>query len=267
MTCREGISLSTFLVSKIFGNVGRAPDISPIIDCPVSADTIRKNAEAVVRNAELARSSLHKFADLWCKAATSSKVSFNADNHEMGPTKSLERIIAKAIARYNGDVFQVSDPARNRVPIDSPAQLKALKSALSSKEFLESLAGKGIKIVEVEDKFENPTATHWRGLVVKTEINLGKGRTQLAETVVMPRGWVQDYETTHIYLEQIRTLKDLAKAQGRKLTPHEQSIVEKHTLEAQKIHDGLAHADGYENLEIARPNQQKTQPASGIKLH
>lgn len=266
---QRGISLSTFRVRDIFGwNVGRAPDISPIIDCPVTADAIQRNAEIVVRNAELARSSLHKFADLWCKAATSGKVSFDADNHEMGPTKSLDRIIAKAIARYNGDVFQVSDPARNRIPIDGPAQLRALKGALSSKDFIESLADKGIRIIAVEDRFENPTATHWRGLVVKSEIDLGKGRIQKAETVVMPRGWVQDYETTHEYLEQIRALQDLAKAQDRKLTPHEKSIVEKHTLEAQKIHDGLAHADGYAHLEIARPAAPKTQfvPAAAI-LH
>lgn len=240
--------------------VSRAPDISPVIDCPVTADTIRKNAEAVVRNAELARSSLHKFADMWCKAATSGKISFDADNHEMGPTKSLDRIIAKAIARYNGDVYQVSDPARNRIPIDGPAQLKALKIAVTSKDFIESLADKGITITSVEDKFENPTATRWRGLVVKSEINLGKGRTQKAETVVLPRGWAEEYEKTHVYLEQIREIKDLAKAQGRELSDHEKSIVEKHTVEAQKIHDYLAHTDGYAHLEISKPQV----PTSGV---
>lgn len=233
---------------------------SVAVDCPKTAAVLRKNAEKVARNAEQARTPLHKFSKLWCDEATTAKISFDADNIVMGPQKGVERIQQKAVARYGGDVFQVSDAVRNRILIDDPSQLKALKSAISNKSFVEGLDEKnGIKILSVEDRFENPTATHWRGFVVKTEIDLGKGRTQLAETVVMPRGWVEDYEKTHVYLEHSRELTDLAQAQDRDPTPHEKDIINKNRAEARAIHDYLAHTDGYAHLEIAKPQA----PASG----
>ena len=227
----------------------------PLVECAVSFETLCKNADMAVRNSEQARSTLHKFADLWCK---NSKAKLDPDNAVvMGPTKSKDRFIEKAVARYNGDVFQVSDGCRNRILIDDPSQVKMMKAVINSPQFVENCESKGIKITSVEDLFEKPTATGYRALVVKTEIDLGKGRSQLAETVIMPRGWTEEYETTHVYLEQIRTLKDLAKAQNRENTPHESSIISKHTQEAKEIHSYLAMIDGYDELELNKPGKTR----------
>lgn len=236
-------------ITRLFRGATRLiHDSAPqVIECPVTYENLQKNAEIVVKNSEQARSTLHKFADLWCK---NSKAKLDPDNAVvMGPTKTKDRIIEKAVARYDGDVFQVSDGCRNRILIDDPAQVKMMKAAVHSPQFISNCASKGIKITSVEDLFEKPTATGYRALVVKTEIDLGKGRSQLAETVVMPRGWVEDYETTHAYLEQIRLLKDLAKAQNRENSTHEKSIISEHTREALEIHTYNAIMDGYDTLE------------------
>jgi hypothetical protein len=226
----------------------------PVVECPLTLEALQKNAEVVVKNSKLAQTTLHKFGDLWCKA---SKAKLDpANSVVMGPPKTRDRIVEKAVARYEGDVFQVSDGCRNRILIDDPSQVKQLKDVITRPSFLENCLAKGITVTSVEDFFEYPTVTRYRALVVKTEINLGKGRTQKAETVVMPRGWVEEYEKTHKYLEDSRSLLDLAKAQQREPTAHEVSVIDKHNREAIEIHEYLAETDGYAALELFRPEKK-----------
>ncbi|PZO82917.1 MAG: hypothetical protein DI626_09550 [Micavibrio aeruginosavorus] len=193
----------------------------------------------------MARSPHQKFTDAICKEAD-----LVPDNCAvLGPAKEKKRLIEKAVARYDGDVFQVSDATRSRILIDNPKSLKTIKDTIMSVDFRRQYLERGINVLSVEDFFEKPTQTKWRGLVIKTEIDIGKGRTQKAETVVIPRGWVDDYETTHTYLENIRALKDRAQAQNRKLSRDETQVVEKYTEMSKGIHDKLAADDGYIHLE------------------
>lgn len=236
---------------------------SPAIDCPISLEDITKNARQAVKNGEQARSALQKAND-----AIVSKMNMDAASSVvMGPIKKEERIIQKAIARYDGDVTQVSDVVRSRVRIDSPAQVKHIKDLLGSQEFRKSLREKGVEILSVEDSFAAPKDTGWRGIVLKTEIDLGKGRSQKAETIFIPRGWFEDYETTHTYLENIRALKDMAKAQGRDLTSKEAKQVENYKAMARETHAELAARDGYDALVTRKPDTPAIGPTPEAVFH
>lgn len=215
------------------------------VQCPVAYETLQKNADTVLRNAEMARSPHQKFTDALCKQSDLSPENCAI----MGPPKERKRLIEKAVARYDGDVFQVSDATRSRILIDSPKEVKIIKDAVLSPDFMKQFSERGINILSIENFFETPTETKWRALVIKTEIDIGKGRTQKAETVIMPRGWVDEYETTHTYLANIRSLKDRAKAQDRDLSRDEKIVVDKYTEMAKNIHIKLAAQDGYLGLE------------------
>lgn len=211
------------------------------VRCTVPYETMDKNAETVLRNSQQARSTHLKFSDALCK-----ETALKAENTViMGPPKEKSRLIEKAVARYEGDIFQVSDATRSRILIDSPKEIKLLKDVLNSPDFKKQCVERNVTILSVEDLFEKPTETGWRAVVVKTEIDIGKGRTQKAETVIMPRGWIDEYDTTHTYLTNIRSLKDRAKAQNRDLSHDEKQVVVKYTDMAQKIHTEIAMRDGY----------------------
>ncbi len=232
------------------------------VDCPKSFEAIDRDAQQAIKKAEQARSSLQKFNDM-----LSSKIGMNpVSSVIIGPVKAKERIIQKAIARYDGNVSEVSDVSRSRIRIDNPSQVKSTKDALSSLDFRKDLERKGIRILQIEDCFENPKETGWRGIVIKTEIDLGKGRTQKAETIITPTGWFPSYETTHTYLENIRKLKDLAKAQYRELSHSETMQIEQYKGMAKEIHDGLAKRDGYDILESKHKHQQPSAEARNLAL-
>lgn len=229
---------------KIFAKSCRG--LSPVIECPFSLSQIQQNARQAIKNAEQARTSVQKFDD-----ALATRLSYDpAMTVVMGPVKEEERIIQKAISRYDGDVSQVSDVSRSRIRLQSPSDVKKAKDILASENFRNYLHDKGIKILGVEDFYETPKQTGWRGLVVKIEVALGKGRTQKSETVLLPNGWFPDYETTHRYFENGRALKDLAKAQNnRELSDDEKTQIARYDQMSKEIHDRLAHRDGYAALE------------------
>lgn len=228
------------------------------IECPVPLRTIERNADRAIKNAELARSSLQKFND-----ALAHNMRMDAGSSVIiGPIKGKDRIVQKAIARYDGDVGQVSDVCRSRIRLDGPHHVKLAKDILSSQEFRASLAEKGVRILFVEDRFERPTKTHWMGLVIKAEVDLGKGRVQKTETVMIPKGWYEGYERSHVYLENIRALEDLASAQNRGLTEEEAKQAKNYVTMATEIHRELAVRDGYDSL-ISRPSNSHLSLVGG----
>jgi hypothetical protein len=79
-------------------------------------------------------------------------------------------------------------------------------------------------------------------------VDLGKGRVQKTETVMMPNGWYAGYERSHVYLENIRAMEDLARAQDRGLTPEEARQAKNYIDMATDIHKELAVRDGYDVL-------------------
>ncbi len=235
--------MSSVNVRELFSESCRGTP--PPIECAVPLEAMVREAQKAIKYAGQARSSLQKFND-----ALATKLDMEpATSVVIGPIKQEHRILQKAIARYDGDVSQVSDVSRSRIRLEAPSQVKEAKDVLASADFRHSLLEKGITILAVEDSFEKPKKTGWRGLVIKIEIDLGKGRSQKAETVMIPKGWFPDYERTHTYFENSRAIKDMARAQGRELSDAEKAQIFNYEEMSREIHDRLAHTDGYAQLE------------------
>lgn len=217
-----------------------------------SEEQLSKKADQATKNAGLARSALQKFSYALCNETTVTP----EDSVIMGQTKSPARIIEKAVARYNGDVSKVPDVARDMILVDSMDQVHALLNTINRNYFRSTWGDKGVGITSIEDKFAKPhPVTGWRGLVVQLEIDLGKGRTQTAELQVIPRGMHDIYQRTHVYLEQIRELKDNAKALHINLSDHEKNVVSTHQTEARRMHFEGARDTGFLSHDEMRQGQ------------
>jgi hypothetical protein len=218
----------------------------------LSDELLSKKADQATKNAGLARSPLQKFSYALCNESSITP----EDSVVMGDTKSLERIIEKAIARYNGDVSKVPDVARDMVLVDSMDQVHAILNTTSRNYFRNTWMDKGVTINSIEDKFSKPhPVTGWRGIVVQLEIDLGKGRTQTAELQVIPRAMRDLYNQTHMYLEHIRQMQDRAQAFNINLSDHDKSTIEGHKIEARRIHYEGARDTGFLSQEEIRQNQ------------
>jgi hypothetical protein len=217
----------------------------------LSDELLSRKADQATKNAGLARSPLQKFSYALCNESSITP----EDSVVMGNTKSVERIIEKAIARYDGDVSKVPDVARDMVLVDSMDQVHAILNTTSRNYFRNTWMDKGVTINSIEDKFTKPhPVTGWRGIVVQLEIDLGKGRSQTAELQVIPRGMQDLYDKTHMYLEQIRQLKDNALARHINLSDYDQNLVLKHQEEARRIHYEGARDTGFLSPEEIRQN-------------
>lgn len=229
-------------------SVGRGRDF-------LSADQLSKKADQATKNAGLARSPLQKFSYALCNesdvAPDSSVI--------MGETKSVSRIIEKAVARYNGDVSKVDDVCRDMILIDDQEQLRDLRSIISNTSFRDTWEDKGVRVEKIDDMFTHPHAdTGWRGMVLKVEVDLGKGRMQSAEIQIIPRAMHDIYQKTHVYLEQIRELKDNAKALNVNLSEHEKTVIAEHQAEARRMH-----YEGARDTGFLSPDELR-QPSSEI---
>lgn len=233
-------------IAHIFGVSSKDVDL---FECSVPFDTLKKNGERAIKNGELSRSPLQKFSYALCNEAGLCP----EDSVIMGPIKDLKRILQKAVARYDGDVSQVSDVVRDMVALDHIEEVKAIKDIASNAKFREAQESKGVKILAVEDYFEHPTeTTGWRGLVIKLEVDLGKGRTQKAELQAVPRDMIPDYEATHAYLERARDIIDLRRAQGLDVTAHERLSINEDRNTAKKMHLSGAMRTGFIRLETPK---------------
>ncbi len=217
-------------IKRVFGS--STHDSGRIIVANKTLGDLEHDADIVLRNARMGRATLQKFS-----LALAKEVGRDPDTDFIqGPDKDRDRLIQKAVARYNGDVRQVSDPVRDMVTLATPQEVAYAKATLGGKGFRADQEEKGVKILAVEDFMEKGKASGWRGLVVKLEVDVGKGRKTRAELQMIPKDMLSAYAKTHPIQEESRHWEDMARAEGRALTRHESSTVEKHRFEARRIH-------------------------------
>lgn len=233
-------------IAHIFGVSSKDVDL---FNCPVPFEALMKSGERAIKNAEQSRSPLQKFSYALCNEAGLCP----EDSVKIGPTKDLKRILQKAVARYDGDVSKVSDVCRDMIAVDRIEEVKALKDVINSPTFRAAQNDKGVTIISVEDFFSRPTeTTGWRGIVLKLEVDLNKGRTQKAELQIVPRDMIPVYEATHLYLEGVRDKKDFRRAQGTALSQHELEQIEEDRVKAKQMHFEGAMRTGFIQLEGPR---------------
>lgn len=212
----------------------------------------RAVAEAIGRG-EQVRSKAHKYAQAVCdELSLDSKMAVT-----IGPIKAPDRIIEKAEARYKGDISKVGDVARLQILVDSPEQAKdAIRLFFPgrSSPFHKTMEDKGIKLVKAEDNFTHPKETGWIGLNIKLEADLGKGRKQQFEVQIIPSQLVDVYDTTHGYLQNIRSLKDGAKRQNRILSLNENRQIDQYKAMSLALHKEPLQEFGYAALAEKPPH-------------
>ena len=225
-------------------------------------DQLKKKADQAIKNAGLARSPLQKFSYAICNESDITP----EDSVVMGDVKSLDRIIEKAVARYDGDVSKVDDVCRDMILIDDQYQLRELRAIISSSSFRDTWEDKGVRVEKIDDMFSHPHEdTGWRGLVLKLEVDLGKGRTQSAEVQVIPRAMQDIYQSTHIDLEYIRKKKDNAKALGTRLSEEDQASIQERQANARRKHYEAARDTGFLSPDELR--QYTPEPYRAVEFH
>lgn len=211
---------------------------------------VQQTADPVtlIKHAEQTRTQILKYA-----RALAGALDLEFDQAvKMGPIKTLERIWQKAIGKYDGRVEKICDIARERLYINSPADIIDLRSLFGPGKaggFHETWSSRGVHVLEFEDYFAKPSSTGFRGINIKLGVDMGKGRFHICELQVLHGEMKDTLDTTHMYFEQIREYKDNAEAQKRELSPVEMDVINRLEAEATRLHNEEAERLGLNMLE------------------
>jgi hypothetical protein len=209
----------------------------------------------LMRHAEMARSKLRKFS-----VALAEEIGLNEDSVVPGPIKELGRIFDKASGRYDGDVRRICDICRQRILFDNPADVVAFRRLLSQgvhSKFYQEAMDHGVRIAEVEDCFAKPKKHGYIGINIQLEIDLGKGRTHVAELQLMHRDMVEADKTSHYLYDQIRLIDE--QESFRTLTEDEKNARESYLKSNKALYEAESARLGLDVLRL----QKEWQPSYG----
>lgn len=169
---------------------------------------------------------------------------------EVGDFKELTRAFAKAIRDYNGDMRRVTDYVRAKIIINSP---QAVLAILNGNEFQEALDTLGIKIVSLNNLFEEPKDnTGYRCLNYKLAVPVGEDpitketRYHIVELQVAAEQLESIYHTTHPYKSSAEAI--MTHAFNRTLTRQEATL-QHLSFKACRFYNGVTMRDsGYDVL-------------------
>lgn len=144
----------------------------------------------------------------------------------IGPLKGEKRSKEKVSADYGGDWSRLTDVVRASIAVDKVEDLHDVVGRLRKS---------GMKVVaQPKDRFQEPTEAGYRDLMFRVEYPNGHiGELQLHLKPILlakSRG--------HKFYEEVRTIEDKAKKEGRKtLTEEEEAIVQKANIAMKKLYD------------------------------
>ena len=169
---------------------------------------------------------------------------------EVGDYKELTRAFAKAVRDYNGDMRRVTDYVRAKIVINSP---QAVLNILNGNEFQEALDMLGIKIVSLNNLFEEPKDnTGYRCLNYKLAIPVDHDPTtkemryHIVELQVVAEQLEAIYNTTHPYKSSAEAI--MTHAANRVLTRQEATL-QHLNFKACRYYNGVAMRDaGFDEL-------------------
>lgn len=174
------------------------------------------------------------------------KKMFATASFEMGDLKTEKRAIEKIEGDYKGDHTQITDIARGRFIVRSPAQVKAL-----SDYFAENATSLGIE--KSKNRFEVPSDTHFRD--VNMAVRMPNGH--VVELRIEHEEMVRAAKQTHKPYEEIQKIERLAEREQRDLTPREaikraelmDTIRDMHDIPARRFElDGLLSDQGVSKM-------------------
>lgn len=132
---------------------------------------------------------------------------FTSAYFEMGDLKSEDRALDKIKGDYSGDHTQITDMARGRFIVQTPAQIKAL-----SEYFTENAESLGIE--KRKNRFEVPSDTHFRDVNMSLRMKNG----HVVELRIEQENMVRAAKHTHKPYAEVQMLERRAEIEKRDLT-------------------------------------------------
>lgn len=177
-------------------------------------------------------------------------------NVEIGPMKTLARMFEKAIGKCDGQLDEINDVGRLRIPVDGPEDILTLRRMFGTEhrygKFTPLHPNNSVTVTGIQDYYWEPSKTGRIAYHVDLDVAISGSKSVGIEIQFVDKRMLGTEKATHLNYQKVTGIERAAKRNGRDLRADELETIEHYRESSRNMY--LADAQNYGYDELRRPD-------------